>query len=349
MAHDVFISYANEDKTIADAVCANLEQRGIRCWIAPRDVSPGVYYAQAIITAIKESRAMALIFSVNANRSQHVVREAEQAVRAGIPIIPFRIDTSSPAEMLSYYIGPNHWLDAVTLPVEAHIQRLGDAIESLLKTSPEHLAPNGIESLGLSGAQVGDTTAPPGRGVSVGARRELAREKKPSALNGLVWPRRLRSRIFAGALAAMIVVIIIAAGVAFHTPLVPSATPATPNLNSERPQVLGAGTIVLTASDYVNPNSTLLRGDNIIIQLFQSGTYLRRDKTGDITGSYTLYTPDGTHTTYDLYLNTPNPYSDIVLQQNHGFSWSQRDLNATEGFTDLYSGQYTWSTPFRST
>ena len=29
MAHDVFISYANEDKTIACAVCANLEERSI--------------------------------------------------------------------------------------------------------------------------------------------------------------------------------------------------------------------------------------------------------------------------------------------------------------------------------
>ena len=41
MAHDAFISYSSKDKTIADAVCARLEARGIRCWIAPRDVRPG--------------------------------------------------------------------------------------------------------------------------------------------------------------------------------------------------------------------------------------------------------------------------------------------------------------------
>ena len=34
MAHDVFISYSTKDKVIADAICANLENRGIRCWIA---------------------------------------------------------------------------------------------------------------------------------------------------------------------------------------------------------------------------------------------------------------------------------------------------------------------------
>lgn len=40
--HDVFISYASSDKPVADAVCAALEQRGIRCWIAPRDILPGL-------------------------------------------------------------------------------------------------------------------------------------------------------------------------------------------------------------------------------------------------------------------------------------------------------------------
>jgi hypothetical protein len=29
MAHDVFISYSNKDKVVADAVCAKLEEKGI--------------------------------------------------------------------------------------------------------------------------------------------------------------------------------------------------------------------------------------------------------------------------------------------------------------------------------
>ena len=291
---------------------------------------------------------MVLIFSSSANKSEHVVREAEQAVRAGIHIVPFRIDASSPAEILNYYIGPQHWLDAVTLPIEAHVQRLGDAIELLLKTSA-----GGQEAVVDSGpsALVLGSTEPPGGGVSTSASDEFRREKKPRAQAGLVWPRKLRSRIFAGALAAVIVIIIIAASFAFLNPLTPSAPPATtqPKTSSERPSLLGAGTLVLTASDYVHPNSTLIKGDNITIQLFQSGTYQRKDKTGEITGSYTFYTPDSEHKTYDLYLDNPGPYSDVVLQQNGGFSWSQRDLNATKGFTDLYSGQYAWSTPFKST
>jgi len=41
IAHDVFVSYASDDKPTADAVCASLEARGIRAWIAPRDILPG--------------------------------------------------------------------------------------------------------------------------------------------------------------------------------------------------------------------------------------------------------------------------------------------------------------------
>ena len=37
----VFISYASQDKAVAEAVCQALEKAGVACWIAPRDVVPG--------------------------------------------------------------------------------------------------------------------------------------------------------------------------------------------------------------------------------------------------------------------------------------------------------------------
>ena len=58
MARDVFISHSVKDKTIADAVCATLESEGIRCWIAPRDVMPGVDYGKSIVGAIKQVRIL---------------------------------------------------------------------------------------------------------------------------------------------------------------------------------------------------------------------------------------------------------------------------------------------------
>ena len=132
MPHDVIISYATIDKPIADAVCAKLEECGIRCWIAPRDILAGMDYAEAIISAIDSAKIMVLIFSSHANASKHVMREAERAVHDGYPIIPVRIEDVEPNPSLQYYISAQHWLDALTPPLEQHILKLAETVSVLL-------------------------------------------------------------------------------------------------------------------------------------------------------------------------------------------------------------------------
>ena len=132
MAHDVFVSYASGDKTVADAVCATLESHGIRCWIAPRDVLPGIHYGEAIIDAIHESRIMVLVFSSKANISGHIPKEIERAVSQGVTVMPLRIEDVAPAKSLDYFIGSVHWLDALTPPLEVHLQRLAANVQTLL-------------------------------------------------------------------------------------------------------------------------------------------------------------------------------------------------------------------------
>jgi hypothetical protein len=133
MPHDVFISYSSLDKTAADAACAALEAAGIRCWIAPRDVTPGAEWGEAIIVAINQCRVMILVFSANANNSPQIRREVERAVSKGLPIIPLRIQDIAPARSLEYFIGDVHWLDALTPPLEAHLRRLTESVRSLLQ------------------------------------------------------------------------------------------------------------------------------------------------------------------------------------------------------------------------
>jgi TIR domain len=132
MAHDVFTSYSAKDKATADGVCATLEAKGIRCWIAPRDILPGMDWGEAIIEAIHTSRVMILVFSSNANDSNQIKREVERAVSGGIPIIPLRIENVAPARSLEYFIGPVHWLDALTPSLENHLQNLAETVRLLL-------------------------------------------------------------------------------------------------------------------------------------------------------------------------------------------------------------------------
>lgn len=132
MAFDVFVSYASKDKIVADAACARLESAGIRCWIAPRDIVAGTSYGEAIIEAIHAAKVMVLIFSANANLSAHIPKEVERAVSNGVAIIPFRIEDVAPGKSLDYFIGSVHWLDAMTPPMEKHLDDLATTVHKLL-------------------------------------------------------------------------------------------------------------------------------------------------------------------------------------------------------------------------
>ena len=130
MAHDVFISHSTNNRPVANAVCAALERIGIRCWIAPRDVMPGRSYSGEITRAIQQSRAFVLIFSEHSNNSEQVLREVQLAANSRLHIVQFRIDAVVPSDDLEYYLSGPHWLDAVTPPLENHIEQLQSFDES---------------------------------------------------------------------------------------------------------------------------------------------------------------------------------------------------------------------------
>ncbi len=140
MAHDVFISYAEEDKSTANAACTTLESEGISCWIAPRNIQPGAKWEQAIVDGINASRVMLLVFSEDANRSYHVQREVGSAFENGITVIPFRLKNIKPTGVLAYYLRPVQWLDAFTQPLESYLKSLVVQIRDLLPESKAELA-----------------------------------------------------------------------------------------------------------------------------------------------------------------------------------------------------------------
>jgi hypothetical protein len=133
MSHDVFISYSTKDKNVAGAVCAVLERNGIRCWIAPRDVTPGMAWGSTIVGAIHEAKVIVLVFSGAANTSPQIEREVERAISKGIPIIPFRIEEVQPSDSLEYFISASHWLDAFTEPLEQHLEILAKVVRRILE------------------------------------------------------------------------------------------------------------------------------------------------------------------------------------------------------------------------
>lgn len=112
MKYDVFISYSTKDKAIADVVCNTLENNGIHCWIAPRNIQPGKPYAREIINGIASSKALLLIYTSNSNSAEHVINEVDAAFNAKKTIIPFLVEDVTMNPELVYYLARKHWLVA---------------------------------------------------------------------------------------------------------------------------------------------------------------------------------------------------------------------------------------------
>src|SRR4051794_692598 len=127
MKYDLFISHSSADAETAQALVTDFENRNISCWMAPRDIPMGSSYHEEIVAAIENSRAVLLLFSGAANKSEHVLREVELAAQGKKPIYPLRIDVSEPAGGLKYMLANKQWVERKALG-----NRLVDTIEQLL-------------------------------------------------------------------------------------------------------------------------------------------------------------------------------------------------------------------------
>lgn len=87
----VFISYSSKDAGQANEIVKALESRGIRCWIAPRDIPIGSDYIDEIPGGIDECPFFVVLLSPRAQRSQFVKLELSQALGDGKTIFPLQL------------------------------------------------------------------------------------------------------------------------------------------------------------------------------------------------------------------------------------------------------------------
>lgn len=129
MQYDVFISYSTLDQKIAEALCAYLEQHGIRCFVAYRDIPRGLPWAKTIVEAIEQSRMMVVVFSDNYNKSVQVDREIEIASDENLPILAFRTTKDKYQGAKKYYLKNINWIDAFPYPEMV----FGSVVENVAK------------------------------------------------------------------------------------------------------------------------------------------------------------------------------------------------------------------------
>lgn len=131
----VFISYASQDASIANALVASLEEHGIKCWIAPRNVTPGSQYADEIVAAINDATIAILVLSEHAIASPHVGREIERAASKRRGIIVLRTDAAPLARSFEYFLSDSQWVDVAALGVPAAVARITQAVRQRVAAS----------------------------------------------------------------------------------------------------------------------------------------------------------------------------------------------------------------------
>jgi hypothetical protein len=181
-AAPVFISYASQDAETANAIVKNLEQYGINCWIAPRDVTPGSQYADNIVGAINNTKVFVLVLSEHAVASSHVGREIERAASMRRRIIVLRTDAAPLTRSFEYFLSESQWINVAAFGVPAALTKLTQAVR-------QRLAPSSWVS--------------PGLGSDV--RNPAERKRKPSHLT----IKRLVAAALFFAVAALVVGVVV--------------------------------------------------------------------------------------------------------------------------------------------
>ena len=74
MNYDVFISYSNQNLLMAEAVRHFLEERRLKCFFAPRNISEPLW-ADTIADAIQNSKAFVVLISEDSLKSVEVAKE----------------------------------------------------------------------------------------------------------------------------------------------------------------------------------------------------------------------------------------------------------------------------------
>ena len=137
MPRDAFISHASVDAELALSICEGLEQRGLTCWIAPRDVRSEGTYGTEIIRGLRECAAFLIVLTAASSESQQVEREAERASHYQKRIIPLSFGGGEPGERLEFYTAGRQRVACAATIDERFLDRLAQVIRGEPPVVPE--------------------------------------------------------------------------------------------------------------------------------------------------------------------------------------------------------------------
>jgi pimeloyl-ACP methyl ester carboxylesterase len=128
--HDVFISFAFQDKQAAAKIYAYLKSNGLDTFWC-EELAAGQDYPELLGEAIRNSKSFLLVVSDSTDNSDSVRKETTIAHNNKKPIIPVRIKEILPKK-LEYLIASSLFFDAFPQPLEQHLPKLASGIKKII-------------------------------------------------------------------------------------------------------------------------------------------------------------------------------------------------------------------------
>jgi hypothetical protein len=187
----LFVSHHSSKLQTAEHVERALNAKGVKCWIAPRDVDPGEPFDRSVRKAIADTDAMLLLFCSQSEKSRHVKRELILADQLGKAIIPLRLERIDPGE-LSYHLADSQWIDWLETR-DGVIDRIAAKAREFqeqhpFQPSPPVVIPGAGAEAVAGGPDLGKSENVPPAPVGLGKAADVEAAFAPAAADGPVAP-----------------------------------------------------------------------------------------------------------------------------------------------------------------
>ncbi len=131
----IFISKSSDNDSLAFSFCNALEREWFECWIAPRDIPPGVDWPDEIMRGIEQCDAFLAIMTPESNVSAQCANELVNASNMGKKLLGVKIGDYEMSSTNKYYLSG---VQLMMLPenfTQEEFNRVIQEISTLLKTT----------------------------------------------------------------------------------------------------------------------------------------------------------------------------------------------------------------------
>jgi len=136
-----FISFASQDRKIAEDVCKMLNETNRKAWICTEHIPPGAKWPKELSIAIKKCKVVVFLMSRHSLHSEMCERELDLATNSRKPILSVALDSSPIPEDYRIFIGTRHIIENRGKSRDDLMSQVFAGVDEALRTS-EHEGPD---------------------------------------------------------------------------------------------------------------------------------------------------------------------------------------------------------------